>query len=150
MKGITANAKQLISTIVEEYRMQDDRVRKGFIERHQALPYLHERLQRLAMKDPNLRKFLDDVGYIDHREDEDPTLPWAPDPRPENEQHGPPSDGRREVLRRILESGKAESQKALIDAMAAAGFVVSQPTMVRDLRDIGATKTAAGYELKAA
>lgn len=86
MRGITNNAKRQINTIVEEFRMQDDRVRKGFIDRSQALPCLYERLQRRAVKDPDLRKFLDDVGFIHHREDEDPNLPWAHDPRPAAEQ----------------------------------------------------------------
>lgn len=56
---------------------------------------------------------------------------------------------RRETLRRLLESGPAATQQALVDALVARGFDATQSSVSRDLRDLGAVKTAAGYELRA-
>lgn len=57
---------------------------------------------------------------------------------------------RRETLRRLLERSPAATQQALVDALTAAGFVATQSSVSRDLRDLGAVKTAAGYELPGA
>lgn len=57
---------------------------------------------------------------------------------------------RRETLRRLLEQGKAATQQDLVDALTAAGFLATQSSVSRDLRDLGAVKTATGYELPGA
>ncbi|HLT91309.1 MAG TPA: hypothetical protein VKZ85_10215 [Woeseiaceae bacterium] len=54
---------------------------------------------------------------------------------------------RRETLRRLLEQGPAATQQALVDALVARGFEATQSSVSRDLRDLGAVKTPAGYEL---
>ncbi|HET6629161.1 MAG TPA: hypothetical protein VFG91_05270 [Woeseiaceae bacterium] len=57
---------------------------------------------------------------------------------------------RRETLRRLLEQGPATTQQALVDALTAAGFDATQSSISRDLKDLGAVKTASGYELPGA
>lgn len=52
-------------------------------------------------------------------------------------------DRRRDLIR-ILRSGAASSQKEIVRALQAAGHDVTQATVSRDLRDIGATKVRAG------
>ncbi len=54
---------------------------------------------------------------------------------------------RREALRRLLEQGPAATQRALVDALVSAGFEATQSSVSRDLKGLGAIKTAAGYEL---
>lgn len=54
---------------------------------------------------------------------------------------------RRAAIRELLEGGPAETQQALVDELSARGIAVTQSSISRDLRDIGAVKTAAGYEL---
>ena len=54
---------------------------------------------------------------------------------------------RRAALRRLLTSGPAATQGALVDALRAQGLAATQSSVSRDLREIGAIKTAAGYEL---
>lgn len=49
------------------------------------------------------------------------------------------SDRKRDLLR-ILHSGKASSQKDIVDALRAAGHEVTQATVSRDLREVGAAK----------
>jgi transcriptional regulator of arginine metabolism len=49
------------------------------------------------------------------------------------------SDRRRDLLR-ILHSGNASSQIEIADALRAAGHHVTQATVSRDLRDVGAVK----------
>jgi transcriptional regulator of arginine metabolism len=57
-----------------------------------------------------------------------------------------PTD-RREAIRRILLSGPADNQQWLVDSLIAQGFVATQSSVSRDLREIGAIKTSRGYEL---
>lgn len=57
---------------------------------------------------------------------------------------------RRETLRRLLEQGPAATQQALVDALISAGFDATQSSVSRDLKDLGAVKTASGYELPGA
>jgi transcriptional regulator of arginine metabolism len=47
---------------------------------------------------------------------------------------------RRRDLLRILHEGQATSQKAIIDKLGALGHEVTQATVSRDLRELGATK----------
>lgn len=54
---------------------------------------------------------------------------------------------RQQAIRQILKSGPAETQQYLVDALTARGFEATQSCVSRDLKDIGAVKTAAGYEL---
>lgn len=54
---------------------------------------------------------------------------------------------RRAAIRGMLNNGPVETQQALVDALTAAGLTVTQSSVSRDLRDLGAIKTAAGYEL---
>ncbi len=54
---------------------------------------------------------------------------------------------RQHAIREILKSGPAENQQHLVDQLTAQGFEATQSCVSRDLKDIGAIKTAAGYEL---
>ncbi len=54
---------------------------------------------------------------------------------------------RRAAIRELLEEGPASTQAALVGALERAGFVATQSSVSRDLREIGAVKTAKGYEL---
>ncbi len=54
---------------------------------------------------------------------------------------------RQETIRQILETGPAGTQRSLVDALIAKGFVATQSSVSRDLRELGAIKTANGYEL---
>ena len=54
---------------------------------------------------------------------------------------------RREAIRRILRIGTAETQQSLVDALTAEGFVATQSSVSRDLKDLGAVKTGHGYRL---
>jgi transcriptional regulator of arginine metabolism len=58
--------------------------------------------------------------------------------------------GRRETLRRLLVQRPATTQQALVDALTSAGFDATQSSVSRDLKDLGAVKTASGYELPGA
>ncbi|MBK5228058.1 MAG: arginine repressor [Actinobacteria bacterium] len=55
------------------------------------------------------------------------------------------SDRKRDLLR-ILHSGKASSQKDIVDALRAAGHEVTQATVSRDLREVGAAKLRSGED----
>ena len=55
--------------------------------------------------------------------------------------------GRREALRELLLDGPAPNQHRLVDALTRRGFVATQSSVSRDLREIGAVRTGAGYEL---
>jgi transcriptional regulator of arginine metabolism len=57
---------------------------------------------------------------------------------------------RREMLRELLVRGPAGTQRSLVDALAAKGLTATQSSVSRDLREIGAIKTAEGYELPGA
>lgn len=54
---------------------------------------------------------------------------------------------RQHAIREILQGGPAENQQYLLDELTARGFEATQSCVSRDLKDIGAIKTAAGYEL---
>ena len=56
---------------------------------------------------------------------------------------------RRETLRDLLQSGPAGTQQALVRALHSRGFVATQSSVSRDLKKLGAVKTAQGYELPA-
>ncbi len=54
---------------------------------------------------------------------------------------------RQEAIRQILETGPAGTQRSLVDALIAKGFVATQSSVSRDLKELGAVKTVNGYEL---
>ena len=54
---------------------------------------------------------------------------------------------RRDAIRRLLESGPAGNQQSVVAALLAQGFEATQSSVSRDLRELGAIKTASGYEL---
>ena len=54
---------------------------------------------------------------------------------------------RRDTLRELLLSGPATTQKTLVDALVGRGFVATQSSVSRDLKELGAVKTTHGYEL---
>jgi transcriptional regulator of arginine metabolism len=54
---------------------------------------------------------------------------------------------RRQAIRQILELGPAGTQLSLVDALTSHGFVATQSSVSRDLKELGAIKTAQGYEL---
>jgi transcriptional regulator of arginine metabolism len=56
---------------------------------------------------------------------------------------------RQNAIQKILESGPAGTQQYLVDQLIALGFEATQSSVSRDLKDISAIKTAAGYELRA-
>ena len=56
-------------------------------------------------------------------------------------------ESRREAIRRLLNHGPLATQSVLADALIALGFEATQSSISRDLKEIGAIKTARGYEL---
>lgn len=56
---------------------------------------------------------------------------------------------RREAIRQLLLQGPVETQGELVAELSSAGFVATQSSVSRDLRELGAIKTNAGYELRA-
>lgn len=52
---------------------------------------------------------------------------------------------RREEILRLVRSSTVRSQDELISRLATSGFKVTQPTLSRDLRELGLVKTPAGY-----
>ena len=56
---------------------------------------------------------------------------------------------RRNAIRRLLQEKPAETQQSLVDALTGRGLVATQSSVSRDLRELGAIKTARGYELPA-
>lgn len=54
---------------------------------------------------------------------------------------------RRACIRQILLSTPATTQQQLVDALTARGFVATQSSVSRDLRELGVVKTSRGYEL---
>lgn len=61
--------------------------------------------------------------------------------------HATEQSERRTAIRRLLRSGPIETQQELVDALTGLGLAVTQSSVSRDLRDLGAVKTGAGYEL---
>jgi len=54
---------------------------------------------------------------------------------------------RQNAIRQILSAGPADTQQNVVDQLIALGFEATQSSVSRDLKDINAIKTAAGYEL---
>jgi transcriptional regulator of arginine metabolism len=54
---------------------------------------------------------------------------------------------RRDAIRDLLSHGPAETQASLVSALEDLGFVATQSSVSRDLRELGAIKTTHGYEL---
>jgi transcriptional regulator of arginine metabolism len=54
---------------------------------------------------------------------------------------------RRDAIRELLAAGPVDSQQALVAELGARGLSVTQSSISRDLRDLGAVKTARGYTL---
>lgn len=57
---------------------------------------------------------------------------------------------RRAAIRDLLLKGPAETQASLVIALENLGYVATQSSVSRDLREIGAIKTGRGYELPVA
>ena len=54
---------------------------------------------------------------------------------------------RRAALHQLLRHGPAKTQRSIVDALNTEGHTATQSSVSRDLRELGAIKTAAGYEL---
>ena len=54
---------------------------------------------------------------------------------------------RQAAIRQLLVDGPAGTQRLLVDALLAQGFEATQSSVSRDLKELGAVKTASGYEL---
>lgn len=54
---------------------------------------------------------------------------------------------RREEILRLVRETLVRSQEELSERLLSRGFVVAQPTLSRDLKDLGLAKTPAGYVL---
>ena len=54
---------------------------------------------------------------------------------------------RRDAIRALLRTGPAGTQQSVVDALTVQGFLVTQSSVSRDLREIGAIKTSQGYVL---
>ena len=54
---------------------------------------------------------------------------------------------RRDTIRQLLMRAPADTQQALVDALTSKGLHATQSSVSRDLKDLGAVKTARGYEL---
>jgi transcriptional regulator of arginine metabolism len=54
---------------------------------------------------------------------------------------------RREAILRILRTGNVRNQQDLVDLLKREGYVVTQSSVSRDLRDLGVLKAAGGYVL---
>jgi transcriptional regulator of arginine metabolism len=57
-------------------------------------------------------------------------------------------DQRRRAIRELLGGGPVATQQLLVMELARRGFTATQSSVSRDLREIGAVKTARGYELE--
>lgn len=56
-------------------------------------------------------------------------------------------ENRREAIRQLLSAGPAKTQASLVGALQAQGYSATQSSVSRDLRELGALKTANGYQL---
>lgn len=54
---------------------------------------------------------------------------------------------RRDAIRQLLLARPVRRQQSLVDALVKRGFIATQSSVSRDLREIGAVKTNRGYEL---
>ena len=57
---------------------------------------------------------------------------------------------RQDAIRELLSRQAVETQQALVAALSARGLAATQSSVSRDLKELGAVKTAAGYELPGA
>ena len=57
---------------------------------------------------------------------------------------------RRALVVELIADGRGSSQQALVEALARRGVEVTQATLSRDLKELGAVKGAAGYVVPAA
>jgi transcriptional regulator of arginine metabolism len=57
---------------------------------------------------------------------------------------------RRNAIKQMLLQRPAKTQGSLVAALQAAGYIATQSSVSRDLRELGAIKTTAGYELPSA
>ncbi len=55
---------------------------------------------------------------------------------------------RRSAIVRLLRQGPAPTQQSVVDALKKQRLVATQSSVSRDLRELGAVKTARGYELR--
>lgn len=62
-----------------------------------------------------------------------------------NEHHDPGSLRRQELIVGLVRSGAVRSQGELQQLLRKRGIVVAQPTLSRDLRELGLAKTPRGY-----
>ena len=61
--------------------------------------------------------------------------------------HSAESLQRREAISTLLQSGPIQNQQVLVDALRKQEIDATQSSVSRDLKSIGAVKTARGYEL---
>lgn len=54
---------------------------------------------------------------------------------------------RRDEIARIIRETSSTSQQEILDLLGARGFEITQPTLSRDLRELGAIKSPDGYVL---
>jgi len=54
---------------------------------------------------------------------------------------------RRDAIRQLLRHAPIDTQQTLVDELTARGLVVTQSSVSRDLKELGAIKTNRGYEL---
>ena len=54
---------------------------------------------------------------------------------------------RREAIRELLSKGPVDTQQLLVAMLSSRGLAATQSSVSRDLRDLGAVKTAEGYAL---
>ncbi|MDG1985034.1 MAG: arginine repressor [Planctomycetota bacterium] len=62
----------------------------------------------------------------------------------------PTAADRRALVVQLISEGHGSSQQTLVDGLAAQGVEITQATLSRDLRELGAVKGAAGYVVPAA
>ena len=56
-------------------------------------------------------------------------------------------DERRDAIRSLLSKNAVETQQELVEKLSSQGVAVTQSSVSRDLKDLGAIKTGRGYEL---
>ena len=62
-------------------------------------------------------------------------------------QSNPEQSERREAIRELLSKGPVDTQQVLVEQLVSRGLAATQSSVSRDLRDLGAVKTAEGYAL---
>ncbi len=62
-------------------------------------------------------------------------------------QSNPEQSERREAIRELLSKGPVDTQQLLVELLSSRGLAATQSSVSRDLRDLGAVKTAEGYAL---